>query len=217
MMKKLIALWIFGFLTGGAWAQEPQYFHTFGSGASEFKIAALQELVSQDTVAQAAAWSSDARVQELAGLSQAIDILLYDGLRLVRYRGALITEGAIDERAIERAVYFFNVTPQEAKAWLLASRLMQMANFKDDGAALAALEHDLIATAGDLYLRLATYVGPHRALSCMPRLAHLWTYQPAVAVAQRAPPAIQTSVPERRFAPSAPTVPAGYTIIRMPR
>lgn len=205
MIKKFLALWLLGFVAESLWAQQvpqAQYFRPFASGASEYKIAALKTLASPHVSLNAAQWTSDERVQELAALAQANDILLYDGLRLVRYRGALVTEGPIDEKAVARAVLSFNVEPQEAQAWLLASRLLQMTGYKDDGAALSALENDLIATGADLYLRLATYVGPQKALSCMPRLARLWGYR----------------LTESEVNPMKPTENAsGYTLIRMPR
>ena len=180
MMKQTLSLLAFTLCASFAMAADGDkpapYFVQMPSGFSIYKIEAMHQLVTPVTAKEAQAWSRDERVQELIGLAEGVDRLLYDGFRLVRFRGALVTNDAIDAYAIDRAVYYFNVTSSEAKAWLLASRLMQMSKFKDDGAALVAIEQELLNTAGDIYYRLQTYVGQKAALSYMPRMAYGWGF-----------------------------------------
>lgn len=222
MMK--IARVLFAFVAvfaATAWAQVPQaqYFRPMSAGLSDFKIAAMQELMTPDMMAGVSYMSTDPRIQEMVGLSRALDVLLYDGLRLVRYRGALVTNGAVDQNAVDRAVYYFNVNATEAKAWLVASRLMQVIDFKDDGAALTALEYDLMQTASDLYLRLRTYIGNDAALRCMPRIAAHWKGYDRQVMPQADMRRVFTQTPEHMSNMDMPAedAPERMMIIRMPR
>lgn len=187
MMKRfsiaLVVALALGLSIPAAQAAENEYYKPYPSGVARYKVAAMDALVTPAMRAEAALWHSDRRVQELIVLAQANDALLYDGFRLVRFRGCLVTNDALDAYAVGRAVMYFNVTEQEAKAWLAASRLMQFSKYKDDGAALVAIEQELLDTAGDFYLRLQTYLGQRVALSFMPRIATMsWHMGPIEAL-----------------------------------
>ncbi len=150
-----------------------QYYRVYPTGLSIYKVEAARALITPAMAAEARPYSRDPRVQELICLARALDALAYDGFRLVRMRGALLTDGAIDDSAIGRTVYYFNVNNSEARSWLYASRLLQLSKFKDDGVALLALELELCETASDLFLRLRTYFGDEGALYFMPHFARL--------------------------------------------
>jgi len=187
MMHRLFMVLLFAPFAGSLWAVEMPvpastvvaggtpssgYYRVYPSGLSVYKIEAMRALVSPAMRDEAAHYSLDLRVQELICLARALDALTYDGFRLVRIRGALVCDGQIDASAVERTTYYFNVTPAEAYAWLLASRLMQMSHFKDDGVALMAVEGELYDTASDLAARLRTYFGDAGVAYFMPRFTY---------------------------------------------
>ena len=159
-------------------APTAEYYDSSPVGIGCYKTEAIRQLVTPLMEEQAAAWSADPRVRELVTLSRAVDNLVFDGMRLVRIRGVLVDNGPIDDFTVYRTVFYFNVTPAEARAWLLASRLMQMSHFKDNGAALMVMEQDLSDTAVDLALRLKTYFGDNAVFILMPHFAEEWGWAP---------------------------------------
>lgn len=172
MFRKLLIVAMLTPFLPQLWGQEvpcQQYYIPYESGIARYKIEAVRALASPEMRAEASRWSIDPRVQELIVSAKALDSLVYDGFRLVRTRGVLTTLEAIDQSAVYRTVMYFNVAPHEAYAWLLASRLMQMSQFKNDGVALATIERELMDTALDIQMRLKTYFNTNDVVRLMPR------------------------------------------------
>lgn len=149
------------------------YYPTRGPGAC-YKTEAIRQMATPWMNAQASSWSADPRVQEIVVMARGVDILVFDGLRLVRTRGVLEDRGPIDDLAVQRISIYFNVNMSEARAWLIASRLMQIGHYGEHFAFEAQLEQELTNAAGDIALRVETYFGDAGVAALMPRFAVAW-------------------------------------------
>jgi hypothetical protein len=187
-IKAFLLLMVFA---GSLMAQSSAlYYRPFSSGQARYKLEAIRLTATPAMEQRAVSYSYDPRVQELIIMAQALDSFIFDGLRLVRQRGVLQTPGPIDQAAIDRATVFFNITPTEARAWLLASRAMQLSGYEEEGIALILAERDMIATAQDLLQRLQTYFSAETAIAFMPRLGWI-DGQPVPALDLPPSPVIQ--------------------------
>jgi len=137
-------------------AAQAEYFRPLEGGYSRYKLEAIRQLITPDMRIQAAILTKEPRLQEVVEMSMALDRFVFDGMRLVRTRGILLSEGAIDEISIGRTMSYYGVDRDEAHAWLLASRALAMTGFVP-GRSLSVMEVDMSATAADLRLRLETY------------------------------------------------------------
>jgi hypothetical protein len=179
MIKNVSIFCLFVYSASALFAVE--YYYAMPSGMSRYKLEAARQLVGPQIRANAAVYTSDERISELIATAYGLDSLLYDGVRLVRFRGALVTNDALDDYAIARAVHFFNVTPREAKAWLLASRLLQFQDFKDEGVGVTMLEQEICESANDIYWRLATYFGEEKAIAFLPHFRSRYANTPMMS------------------------------------
>jgi len=157
-------------LASFASASTSLYYRPLPSGYARYKFEGIRMLVNPQMNAVAARFTADERVAELITTALALDSFIYDGLRLVRLRGLLMHEGAIDEDAVGRAILYFNVNRQEALAWLVTSRLLALTGFQE-GVSVEILESEMIATAEDLHWRLQTYFSTEEVNAFMPHLA----------------------------------------------
>ncbi len=157
------------------------YYRACQSGIGCYKMEAIRQMITPQMRRDAIAWSNDPRLRELVAMAGALDALMFDGVRLVKERGLLVDTDAIDEFAVCRTVFFFKVNPQQARAWLLASRLIQMEKTRDEVNALALMEVEMSDTAADLALRLRTYFGDKNAMALMPHFAWQWANFPRTA------------------------------------
>lgn len=200
-MKKY-AIWVWAVCLVPLLAQA-EYYRPFEGGYARYKLEAVRQLVTPQMHATAEALSTDRNVQEVVEMALALDGFVYDGMRLVRTRGLLVTTGEVSEDAIGRTVIYYGVTREEAKAWLLASRAMQVTGYKT-GESLPVLEFDMVATADDLQRRLETYFPEEVVWKLMPNfiwtkscnlaaLGSSWTPLPGVKVPQAKP--VETAAP----------------------
>jgi hypothetical protein len=149
---------------------QAEYYRPLSGGYSRYKLEAVRQLVTPMMRIEAEILTTDPNLQEQAEMALALDRFVFDGLRLVRERGMLVTSGPIDDSAYGRAMIYFGVNLEEAQAWLMASRALQMSGFVP-GVSLPVLETDMLGTAGDLRMRLETYFPPEVVHSLMPRFA----------------------------------------------
>jgi hypothetical protein len=147
---------------------QAEYYRPLSGGYSRYKLEAVRQLVTPLMRIHAEILTTDPDLQEQAEMALALDRFVFDGLRLVRERGMLVTSGPIDDSAYGRAMIYFGVSLEEAQAWLLASRALQMTGFVP-GVSLPVLETDMLGTAGDLRMRLETYFSPEIVRALMPR------------------------------------------------
>jgi|GEM_PF-2087497 hypothetical protein len=140
-------------------------------GVELYKMEAMKLLVTPTIKESAKRMTDDLVWRERIEMAMSTDSLFYDGLRLVRSRGVITGDNSLDDLTVYRAVKAFSVTPKEAKAWLVASRLMQMGEFKDDGVALTGVEESVLHTSSELFCQLRAKFGFESACRIMPRLS----------------------------------------------
>jgi len=154
-----------------------EYYYPTRTPGACFKAEAIRLMETPWMNAQAAAWSADPRVQEIVVAARGVEVLVYDGFRLVRTHGVLDDLGPIDDLAAQRVSFYFGVTMSEARAWLVASRLLQIGRYGSNGALEEQLEQELANAAGDIALRVKTYFGDAGVVKLMPRFAATWGYR----------------------------------------
>jgi hypothetical protein len=197
-MKKLtlfaLALCLLPFMV------QAEYYRPFRGGYARYKLEAIRQLVTPQMKVTAEVMSADKEVQDEIEIALALEPFVYNGLRLVRMRGMLYTTGDLTEETVGRTMMYYGVTHDEALAWLLASRSMQLTGFKT-GDSLPVLESDIVATAEDLQWHLETYFSKEVIAELMPhfvwaREANLPLIHPLAAELPQVPTTVSVPAPE---------------------